>query len=102
MTLGFNYRIYGPPSTQFEENNAFAVAVLINIPLLVLWYRETPNKWIKRGLMAAIPLHYVCAISSWSRGALLAMSAMTFVLIWNSKRRYLAIPLVIASESSIS
>ena len=92
---GFNFRIYGPPATQFEENNAFAVAVIINIPLLILWYRETQNHWIKRGLLFAIPLHYVCAISSWSRGALLAMAATTLVLIWNSKRKYLAIPLLL-------
>ncbi len=92
---GFSARIYGPPATQFEENNAFAVAVLINIPLLVLWYRETTNPWIKRGLLFAIPLHYVCAISSWSRGAMLAMAAMTLLLIWHSKRKYLAVPLLI-------
>lgn len=95
ITHGFSARIYGPPATQFEENNAFAVAVLINIPLLVLWYRETTNPWIKKGLMAAIPLHYVCAVSSWSRGALLAMAAMTFMLIMNSKRKYLAVPLLL-------
>ena len=95
ITHGFSARIYGPPATQFEENNAFAVAVLINVPLLVLWYRETTNPWIKRGLLVAIPLHYVCAVSSWSRGAMLAMAAMTLVLIWNSKRKYLAIPLFI-------
>ena len=95
ITHGFSARIYGPPATQFEENNAFAVAVLINVPLLVLWYRETTNPWIKRGLLVAIPLHYVCAVSSWSRGAMLAMAAMTLVLIWNSKRKWLVVPLLV-------
>jgi probable O-glycosylation ligase (exosortase A-associated) len=28
---GFSARVYGPPATQFEENNAFAVAMLIFI-----------------------------------------------------------------------
>ncbi|HIE56372.1 MAG TPA: putative O-glycosylation ligase, exosortase A system-associated [Chromatiaceae bacterium] len=95
ITHGFSARIYGPPATQFEENNAFAVAVLINIPLLVLWYRETTNAWIKRGILVAIPLHYVCAVSSWSRGAMIAMAAMTFVLIWNSRRKWMIVPLFI-------
>ena len=31
---GFSARVYGPPNTQFEENNAFAIAMLISIPLL--------------------------------------------------------------------
>jgi len=95
ITHGFSARIYGPPATQFEENNAFAVAVLINIPLLVLWYRETANPWIKKGLMIAIPLHYVCAVSSWSRGAMIAMAAMTLTLILYSRRKYLAVPLLL-------
>ncbi len=92
---GFSARIYGPPATQFEDNNQFAVAVLINVPLLILWYRETQNKWVKRGLMVAIPLHYVCAVSSWSRGALLAMSAMTLFVLLKSKRKYLVAPLIL-------
>ncbi len=91
LATGFNHRIYGPPATQFEENNAFAIAVIINIPLLILWYRETGNQLLKKGLLVAIGLHYLSALASWSRGALLAMGATTLVLLWNSKRRYLAI-----------
>jgi len=91
---GFNNRVYGPPTTQFYENNAFAIAVLMTIPLLILWRRETKNRWIGYGLMAAIPLCFAAALSSWSRGALVAMSALAVVLIWDSKRKYLAIPLM--------
>jgi len=91
---GFNNRVYGPPRTQFYENNAFAVAVLMTIPLLILWRRETMNKWINFGLMAAIPLCFAAALSSWSRGALVTMAALSVVLVWDSKRKYLAIPLM--------
>jgi probable O-glycosylation ligase (exosortase A-associated) len=93
ITHGFSARIYGPPATQFEENNAFAVAVLINIPLIILWYRETTHPLLKKALIVAVPLHFVCALSSWSRGALLAMTALSLVLIWHSKRKYLVLPL---------
>ncbi len=92
---GFAYRVYGPPATQFSENNAFAVAVLICIPLLVLLYREASNKHIKTGIMAAIAFGYASSLSSWSRGALLAMGVMTLILLWHSKRKYLAIPVLL-------
>lgn len=95
LLTGFSYRVYGPPATQFEENNAFAVAVLIVVPLLILWYRETSNKLIKQGIMVAIPLCYISSISSWSRGALLTMGVLTLILIWHSKRKYLAIPMIL-------
>ena len=91
---GFSARVYGPPNTQFEENNAFAVAMLICIPLLLIWQKETLNPWFKKGILLAIPIIYAASLSSWSRGALLTMAALTLMLIWNSKRKYLAIPLV--------
>lgn len=95
VASGFSYRVYGPPQTQFEENNAFAVAVLITIPLVILVYREINNGWIKKICLGSIPFLFASALSSWSRGALLAMSALTLLLIWNSKRKFLAIPLVV-------
>ncbi|WP_031435241.1 putative O-glycosylation ligase, exosortase A system-associated [Methylomarinum vadi] len=92
---GFSYRVYGPPATQFYENNAFAVAMLIAIPLLLLWQKETKNPWIKRGIPFSIPIIYAASLSSWSRGALLTLAVLTLVLIWNSNRKYLAIPTAI-------
>ncbi|MEZ0186539.1 MAG: putative O-glycosylation ligase, exosortase A system-associated [Candidatus Reddybacter sp.] len=94
---GFSHRVYGPPATQFYENNAFAIAVLIAMPMLLLWSRETTSKRIRLGIMGAIPLMFASALSSWSRGALLTMGVLTLMLIWHSKRKYLAIPLLVAS-----
>ncbi|MEZ0148387.1 MAG: putative O-glycosylation ligase, exosortase A system-associated [Candidatus Reddybacter sp.] len=93
---GFSHRVYGPPATQFYENNAFAIAVLIAMPMLLLWSRETTSKRIRLGIMGAIPLMFAAALSSWSRGALLTMAVLTLMLIWHSKRKYLAIPLLMA------
>ena len=92
---GFSARVYGPPATQFEENNAFAVAMLICIPLLLIWQRETRNSLFKRGILLAIPIIYAASLSSWSRGALITMTVLTLMLILNSKHKLLAIPLVL-------
>ncbi len=92
---GFSARVYGPPNTQFEENNAFAVAMLICIPLLLIWQRETINPLFKKGILFVIPIIYAASLSSWSRGALLTMAILTLILILNSKHKLLAIPLVV-------
>ncbi|MCX7104208.1 MAG: putative O-glycosylation ligase, exosortase A system-associated [Methylococcales bacterium] len=92
---GFSARVYGPPATQFEENNAFAVAMLICIPLLLIWQRETRNSLFKKGILLAIPIIYAASLCSWSRGALITMTVLTFMLILNSKHKLLAIPLVL-------
>lgn len=92
---GFSYRIYGPPNTQFEDNNQFAVAMLMAIPLLLVWQKETLNPWFKKGILLAVPIIYAAALSSWSRGALLTMIVLTLMLIWKSKHKTIAIPLVV-------
>lgn len=96
LLSGFSHRVYGPPATQFYENNAFAIAVLIAIPLLLLWTRETKLPYIRIGIFTAMPLMFAAALSSWSRGAFLTMGVLSLLLIWHSKRKYLVIPLFIA------
>jgi putative inorganic carbon (HCO3(-)) transporter len=89
---GFAHRVYGPPATQYAGNNEFALATIIIIPLLVFFYSETSHKKIKTALLFAIPICIASAISSWSRGALLALVATTGYLLWHSKRKLLLLP----------
>ncbi|HHZ88702.1 MAG TPA: putative O-glycosylation ligase, exosortase A system-associated [Chromatiaceae bacterium] len=93
---GFAYRVYGPEGTQFYENNAFAIAVLMVLPLIVLWIRETADWRIRYACMAAIPLCICSVISSWSRGALLCLGVVGFLLLWHSSRKWLILPIAIA------
>lgn len=95
IVTGFAHRIYGPPGTQFEENNAFAVAVLIAIPLLLLWYKETKNQWIRYGIVGAVPLMIASSLSSWSRGAMLTLGVLGIMLLWHSKRKWLIVPVML-------
>lgn len=94
VLTGFNYRVYGPPATQFAENNAFAVAVLICIPLLILWRNEIRNKTIRSIILFSIPLCIASSLSSWSRGALLTLGVLSLILVRHSKRKILAIPIL--------
>jgi probable O-glycosylation ligase (exosortase A-associated) len=94
IATGFSYRVYGPAGTQFAENNAFGLATLIIIPLFILLLREIDNKRIKLVLMGCIPLLFASALSSHSRGALVTMGVLIPVLLWQSKRKWLAAPIL--------
>lgn len=96
VMTGFADRVYGPPNSQIGGNNEFAVALAMTIPLLVLWLRQTHDRPLRWTIMAAITLCYVAALSSWSRGGLVSLAAMSAFLVWNSKQKYLAILLVAA------
>ena len=97
VMTGFADRVYGPPDSQYYDNNMFAVVVIMNIPLLVLWLRETHHQALRYALMAAIALSGAAALSSWSRGALVTLGATMVVMLWFSKRKYLTIPLLAGS-----
>ncbi|GAB4450332.1 MAG: hypothetical protein OHK0026_15960 [Rhodocyclaceae bacterium] len=90
LMTGFRDRVYGPPGSQFEGNNEFAVAVVMAIPLLVLWLRETQDAALKWVLRAVILLCYASVLTSWSRGGLLSLGVVTGLLAWHSRGRLAA------------
>lgn len=94
LGTGFSYHTLGPEGSHFGGNNEFAIATLMAIPLVILCLREIENRPLKLALMAAVPLMFASAISSQSRGALVAMAALIPMLLWDSKRKYLAIPVL--------
>lgn len=95
ILTGFGHRIYGPPATQFEDNNQFAVAMLIAIPLILIWHKETINPLLKKAIFLSVPIIFIAAISSWSRGAFLTIIILTLMLIYHSNHKILALPLVL-------
>jgi putative inorganic carbon (hco3(-)) transporter len=96
VTTGFHDRVYGPPGSQYADNNEFAVAVAMGIPLLALWYRQAASHGLRLALAGAIVLGFAAALSSWSRGGMLSVAAVAFLLVWHSRRKWLALPLLLA------
>jgi probable O-glycosylation ligase (exosortase A-associated) len=91
---GFKDRVYGPEGSAYGGNNEFAVVTCMAIPLLLMWFhnlRSQPWRWVVAGL---IVLAFVAAISSWSRGGLLSVGVVAFLLFWQSRRKGLALVLL--------
>lgn len=84
---GAGERVWGPPGSFIEDNNAFAVALIMTIPLLRFLQLQLGNAWARRGMTVVMVLCAVAALGSQSRGALLAISAMALYLWWNAKNK---------------
>jgi probable O-glycosylation ligase (exosortase A-associated) len=97
LRSGGTERVWGPPGGFIEGNNELALALVIAIPLMYYLRLVSTNRWVRRGLLAAMFLSAVSALGTHSRGALLAIVAMAAVLWWRSPRRSLTlVPILVA------
>lgn len=102
IMTGFNDRVYGPPGSPYAGNNEFAVAVVMAIPLLVLWRRASADAGLRRVLVAVIALCYVAVLTSWSRGGLLSLGVVTALLALQSRRRWLALAAIAGGAALVA
>lgn len=90
MATGGNYRVWGPPGSFIGDNNAFALALVMTIPLLRFLQQQLDHKWGRHLLGLAMVLIAAAALGSHSRGALLAITAMVVQLWWRGRSKLLA------------
>ena len=82
---GGSYRVWGPPGSMLEENNALAVGLIIVLPFFY-YLRETVKfRWLRPILLLAMLLLVASILGSQSRGALVALLAMSLFLGAKSK-----------------
>ena len=84
---GGAYMVSGPANTFIGGNNELALALVVLIPIIRYLQMNATNKWVRHGLTASMLLCALAALGSYSRGALLAMAAMSLVLWMKSKQK---------------
>jgi putative inorganic carbon (HCO3(-)) transporter len=87
VTSGGSSTVWGPPGSYIEGNNEVALAFISIIPMMYFLVHESTNKWIKRGMLAAMALCTMAALGSYSRGALVGILAMVGYLWWKSPKK---------------
>ena len=87
LATGGSYRVWGPEGSYIEGNNEVALALVVVIPLMRFLQLTATNKWVKRALLVSMLLCAAAALGSQSRGALVAIVAMTAVLWWRGPNK---------------
>jgi hypothetical protein len=65
----------------FGDNNAFAVAAVMTLWLMVATAQTVQSKWVSRAYWSAVPLTAMTVISTFSRAGFLALSVSALVFI---------------------
>lgn len=87
VMTGFQDRVYGPPHSHFGGNNEFAVLTIMNLPLLLLLRQESSSAVLRRVIDLGMVLSVCAALSSWSRGALIALAVTLGLMVLMQGRR---------------
>lgn len=87
LRSGGNFRVWGPEGTFIDGNNEVALALIIVIPLMYYLIGNMRTRAARWALMASILLCALASLGSYSRGAALAIGAMTIVLWFKSQNK---------------
>jgi probable O-glycosylation ligase (exosortase A-associated) len=80
--------VFGPPGTMIFDNNALALAVVLELPLVYYLWRNSQDKLIRFALLCAIGLQILEVIGSHSRGGMIALTVELGILWLRSDRKF--------------
>lgn len=89
LTGGGDGHVLGPSGGFISGNTEIGLAMVMILPLIWYLYLNTIHPWVRRGLIGSMLLIPVAILGTQSRGALLAIGAITFFL-WMKSRKKLA------------
>jgi len=92
----FGAPILAGPGGMIADNNDFALAIAMSVPMLFYlgWTERRPE--LKRAFFVALPLSIITVVCTHSRGGFLALSCGIAVMVWRSRNRFLGIGIAVA------
>lgn len=91
---GFSMEIIQGPGGMLTDRNDFSLALAMGMPLLLHLGLSEKRKILRYSLLLTIPLMVLTIVSCHSRGAFLAVGAMSLAIAWRSKNRIAGFALV--------
>lgn len=87
---GGESRVWGPPESFLADNNGFALAVNMSLPILFYFGRIEQNRILRRILNISFACGILTVILTYSRGGLLGLIAVLLVIAFKSRYRVLS------------
>lgn len=87
ITAG-QYRVWGPELSILNDNNTLGLALVMLFPLMKYLHTSYESKWIKRLMLLVMALTAFAVLGTQSRGAFVAIMAMTTFLVLKSHARF--------------
>jgi probable O-glycosylation ligase (exosortase A-associated) len=92
---GFRMEIIQGPGGMLVDRNDFGLALCMALPMLLHLGLAERRPLLRRVMLATVPLTALTIVSTYSRGAFLALVATVLVLVWRSRNRVAGFALVL-------
>ncbi|HEX7288998.1 MAG TPA: putative O-glycosylation ligase, exosortase A system-associated, partial [Candidatus Angelobacter sp.] len=97
LRTGGQSRIYGPHDSFIEDNNDFALALNMILPLLYFSIAGETKRWVRNCLRLCFGATILCVVLTYSRGGLLGLAVVLFLIAMMSRYRMIAAAMVAAA-----
>jgi probable O-glycosylation ligase (exosortase A-associated) len=87
---GGEARVWGPPDSFLTDNNSFALAVNMSLPMLLYLARDEKRRSLRWLLYLSFACGVLCVILTYSRGGLLGLAAVLLAITLKSRFKTLA------------
>lgn len=91
---GGSMQIIRGPGGMLKDNNDFALALGMSIPMLVMMGLSEKREVLRKALLICVPLSIITIALTHSRGGFLAMSFGIFIMIWRSRNRLAGLAMI--------
>lgn len=80
VATGGSYRVWGPAGGMIEGNNELAVALVITMPFMYYLWTISTGRLVRAAMLISMTFCAFAILGTQSRGALLSVATMAFVL----------------------
>ncbi len=94
IRTGGQFQVLGPPGSFIEDNNDFALALNMSIPMFFFMARAEPKLWMRIGLRVLMVCVIISVIGTYSRGGLVGLAVITIALLAKSRQKIISLVLV--------
>ena len=94
IKTGGQYQIFGPTGSFLEDNNDFALALNMTIPMFYFMAKAEPKLWMRVGLRLLMVCVIISVIGTYSRGGLVGLGVITLAIVAKSRQKVIGLVLV--------
>jgi probable O-glycosylation ligase (exosortase A-associated) len=88
LTHGGSSHALGPPGSFISDNNAFAMALCMTLPLMRYLQLHSARKLVRIGLGVGILLTGIAVLGTYSRGGLIGLVVVAAALLLKGRRKF--------------